>query len=147
MAYEDLSACLEQEEVLLTRIRDISVQMETQCSLPNPAPGELVQQRQVYLDRLKKCGDRVTALLGKLDPCERERLSAVLSSGVNREECSTQEAPLLERGAKCRSLLRETVALDRESLKQIKKECDRLQKLVNESRRGEKAGLFRDYVD
>ena len=146
MAYEDLSACLEQEEVLLTRIRDLSVQIEVQCGFPTPAPGELVRQRQVYFDRLKKCVGRVTALLGKLEPGERQRMSAVLSSGAKRDECSAQELPLLERGARCRSLLREAAASDRESLKRIKKECDRLQKLVNESRRGKRDELFGGYA-
>lgn len=145
MAYEELLACLDQEEVLLARIRDLSVQIEVQSGLPDPAPGELVQQRQVYFDRLKKCRTRAAALLGKLEPGERERMSAVLSSGVKRDECSAEELPLLERGARCRSLVREAAAADRESLEQLKKERDRLQKLVNESRRGKKAGPFGNY--
>lgn len=146
MAYEELLACLDQEEVLLTRIRDLSVQIEVRCGLPDPVPGELVQQRQVYFDRLKKCRARAAALLGKLESGERGRLNAVLSSGLKRDECSAEELPLLERGSKCRSLVREAAAADRESLERLKKERDRLQKLVGDSRRGKGTRLFGNYA-
>ena len=132
----ELRACLDQKEVLLTRIKDFSRRIEVRCGLPDPSPAGLITERQVYLDRLKKCEARVSALLGRLPAGERDRGEQILSGRLPREECSASERDLLESGIRCRSLLREISASDSESLKQIKKERDRLQKLAGGSRPG-----------
>ncbi|QAT50669.1 hypothetical protein EQM14_13360 [Caproiciproducens sp. NJN-50] len=144
---EELQACLDQKQVLLTRLLNLSRQIETQCSREKPEdPSALIRQRQVYIDRLKKCADRIGLLLAKLPHEERERTDSILSARLPKAQCSAGEASAMEREAQCRSLLRELSASDAESRRQMKKECDRLQKLVNNSRgKGKKDSLFSNF--
>lgn len=147
MAYEELLACMDQKEVLLTRIRDLSRRIEVRCGLPDASPAEPITERQIYIDRLKKCEARVSSLLARLPAEERDRADRVLSARMRQKECaSDDEKALLTYGARCRSLLLEITAFDAESLKQMKKERDRLQKLVNDSRTGRGDGLFSHYI-
>ncbi|MVB09760.1 hypothetical protein CAFE_04250 [Caprobacter fermentans] len=132
---EELLACVDQKEVLLTRIFNLARQIEVVCCEPeHPAPTALIQQRQVFLERLKKCADRVSFLIGRMPAPDQERVSGVLSGRVSKQECSEQEQLLRDRETRCRSLLRGALASDAESARQMKKERDRLQKLVNDSR-------------
>lgn len=141
---EELRACLNQKQILLTRLLNLSRQIEAQCSREKPEdPSALIQQRQVYLDRLKKCADRIALLLTKLPPAERERTDAILFARVPKAQCSAWERSVMKQEAECRSLLREISASDAESKRQMKKECDRLQKLVSDSRgKGKNNSLF-----
>lgn len=145
---EELLACLNQKKVLLTRLLNLSRQIEVQCAHREPeAPFSLIQQRQVYLDRLKKCADRITLLLEGLPPEERERIRSVLSGRLPKDRCKTEETGAMQSEVECRSLLRGISASDTESKKQMKKECDRLQKLVNDSRgKGRKNSLFSNFT-
>ncbi|WP_411676505.1 hypothetical protein [Caproicibacter sp.] len=134
-AMEELLACVDQKEVLLTRIFNLARQIEVVCREPeHPVPTALIQQRQVFLERLKKCADRIALLVGKMPAPERERVSGVLAGRVSKQECSAQEQLLRDGETRCRSLLRGTLASDAESGRQMKKERDRLRKLVNDSR-------------
>lgn len=146
MTMEDLKACLIQKQVLLTRLVNLSRQIETQCAREEPTdPSSLILQRKVYLDRLKKCADRITLLLKQIPPEERKRVDSVLSGHLPEALCNAEEAEVMKRETSCRALLREISASDTESRKYMKKECDRLQKLVNDSRgKGEQLSpLFR----
>lgn len=135
MTMEDLKACLVQKQVLLTRLVNLSRQIETQCAREEPAdPSPLILQRKVYLDRLKKCADRISFFLKQVPPEEKKRIGAVLSGHLPESLCSAEEAEVMKRELECRALLREISASDAESQKYMKKECDRLQKLVSDSR-------------
>lgn len=148
MAMEELLACLNQKHVLLTRLLNLSRQIEVQCNRETPAdPSAFIHQREVYLDRLKKCADRIAHLLAILPPEDRKRMESVLSSHLPKNQCSAEEAGVMEQEAECRSLLREISASDAESKRQMKKECDRLQKLINDSRgNGGKNSLFSNFT-
>lgn len=146
-AMEELQVCVHQKQIFLTRLADLSQQVETQCCRPEPSdPSPLLRQRQVYLDRLKKCTDRISALLRKLSPEEHGRMDAVFSANLPKSQCSPVEMEIMEKERECRSLLSEISASDAESARQMKRECDRLQKLVNDSRsKGKKDSLFSGY--
>lgn len=140
----ELRACLEQKEVLLTKLLNLSRQIETQLEepdVPNPLP--VIQQRQVYLDRLKKCTSRITAMLDGLPSAKRAHIKSLLSMQRTTDSRSPEEAELAQLEAKCRALLRRINASDSISKSRIKKERDRLQKLVNDSRKkGQKNSLY-----
>ena len=134
MAHEELLACLDQMEVLLTRVKDLARRIEIQSGAGSTAPNDLLGARQVYIDRLKKCENRVSALLSRLPEGERRQMKTVLFSGSLPDGASPEETALSGYGARCRSLQREIRACDFESIKQIKKERDLLQKRINDSR-------------
>lgn len=133
MAYEELLACLDQMEVLLTRVKDLARRIEIRSGEPDADPNEPLAERQVYIGRLEKCEKRISALLSRLPSGERGRVERVLFSG-GESGGFPEEAALAGYGARCRALRREIRACDAESLKQIKRERDRLQKRINGSR-------------
>jgi broad specificity phosphatase PhoE len=141
---EELQACLDQKKILLTLLLNLSRQIEVQCAYEEPDdPSPLIFQRQVYLERLKKCVDRIAQVLEKLPDKEHERMTLVFSSRLPMAQCSAEERGASECEVECRSLLREISVSDAESKRQLKKECDRLQKLVSDSRgKGRKNSLF-----
>lgn len=146
MPYEELKSCLEQKEILLTRIMNLARQIEVQCTFPDPELLDLLQQRQVYIDRLKKCSELLIVLTKQLDSRESERIGRVLSAQVEKETCSAEELRLMERESKCRTLLRETAAMDSESAKRIGDERDRMKSLISRSRKSKDGPLFSHFT-
>lgn len=120
----------------MTRVLNLSRQIEVLCCQPDhPNPADSILQRQVYLDRLKKCTDRVRLLTGRLEPEQKERIKRLFSADLPETECTASEMDLAKQGAVCRSLFREISATDAESQKAMKSECGRLHQLASDSRR------------
>jgi hypothetical protein len=144
---EELQNCLKQKEILLTRIYNLSRQIEVESMAQNDStPTQTILQRQVFLDRLKKCSVLIFRLCKQLPPAEQIRVKKVLAADLPKSECTAAEAETLEREANCRFLLRKICASDSNSKKQLKKECDRLKRQVNSSRsKGNQNSLFPNY--
>ena len=131
----ELQACIEQKQVLLTKLRDLSQQIELQCDKSEHRDlADFVEKRQIYLDRLKKCTNRITVLTKKLPPHEQQRMNLILSAKLSKEQCNTEEIHLLDVEVNCRTLLQQISSYDANSRQKIKQECDRLRGLVNDSR-------------
>lgn len=131
----ELRTCLEQKQVLLTKLLSLSRQIKDQCYQPEKTtPSALIEQRQIYLTRLKKCVDRINFLVEKLPPQEHERMNIILSAQSSKPACTQAESELWKLEVKSHSLLQEIYSCDAESKKKMKEECDRLRKLVNDSR-------------
>ncbi|MFU0831589.1 MAG: hypothetical protein ACFWUC_01400 [Oscillospiraceae bacterium] len=131
----ELRTCIEQKQVLLTKILNLSRQIKNQCNQPEQMnPSFLIEQRQIYLNRLKKCVDRIGLLVGKLPPQEQNRINTILSAPSPKPICTPEESELWDLEVKSRSLLQEICSCDEESKKKMKEECERLRKLVNDSR-------------
>ena len=130
-----LPQCMEQKLVLLTKISDVTKQIEVQSRQEEINLGDLADRRQVFIDRLKKCQNMIDAACRQLPPEQQERRKKILSGRFPEEECTPEEARLLKIGAKCGVVLQETLAMDREAHDRLQKECDRLQKLLHSSRR------------
>ncbi|MCI1965338.1 MAG: hypothetical protein LKJ17_04300 [Oscillospiraceae bacterium] len=145
---EELQNCLKQKEILLTRIYQLALNIESESLKPDgPAPTNEILQRQVLLDRLKKCSAHISQLCGQLAPESQNRIRKVLAAGLSKSECTEAEVETMAREANCRSLLKKICACDSNSKKQLKKECDRLKKQVNSSRsKGNQGSLFPDYI-
>ena len=97
-AMEELKACVNQEQIFLTRLADLSQQVETQCCRSEPSdPSPLLRQRQVYLDRLKKCVGRISVLMRKLPSEEQGRMNAVFSARLPKGQCNPEEMEIMEK--------------------------------------------------
>lgn len=68
MDYETVKACMNQKIVLLKKIRELSREIELHCCESNLDPTKLPNQRQVYLDRLKKCESLLSAQVERQTP-------------------------------------------------------------------------------
>ena len=140
-----LPDCMTQELVLLTKISDITKQIEVQSRQKEIHLDGLAENRQIYIDRLKKCRQMIEAACQPLLPEQQERRKKILSGRFAKEKCTPEEAKLLELGAKCNSVLQEMLVTDREARERLQQECDRLQKLLHTSRRpAAKKGYFKN---
>ncbi len=138
MEYDCLLACWEQRNVLLTAILNLTGQIEVQSSQLDIRLGDLPEQRQVYIDRLKKCNRMIDGYKSKAGETERARLREVLSGKADPAECTEEERRLADCAQKSRRLLDSTLASDTEARRKIRLECDRLRKRIRSARR--KAG-------
>lgn len=137
-----LTEYLKQELILLTRIEDITKQIEVQTRQSEIQMGSLVDQRQLYLDRLKKCRQMIESVCAPLPPEQRERQKKILAGQFPQKECSPEEARLLELGAKCRMVLQRTLATDREARERLQRECSRTREQLLAYRKGAAVGKY-----
>lgn len=131
-----------QELILLTKISDLTKQIEVQSRQNDSRLDGLAGQRQLYIDRLKKCRQMIDRACASLPPEQCERQKKILAGRLPAEECSAGEARLLELGAKCGAVLRETLSADREARERLQRECDRTRAQLAALRKGTAAGKY-----
>ncbi len=138
MDYGRLLMFWDQRIVLLTAILNLTKQMEAQSSQKDIQLGDLPEQRQVYIDRLKKCNRMIDVCQNKAKEDELARLEQLLSGKGGVEPRTPEERRLADYAQKSRCLLDSILASDVEAQRKIRIECDRLQKLMRSAR--QKAG-------
>lgn len=121
---------------------EISIRMESLSKLPHPDPENLPEERQVYIDRLKKCDRLIDSQVNRLSSNEQTRVNHALSSNLKKTDCTPEEFELSECSTACRSLLRGIVATDQVSMERFREESKRLQQLVNQSRQKQNGSMF-----
>ncbi|HCW80688.1 MAG TPA: hypothetical protein DG942_06235 [Ruminococcaceae bacterium] len=133
--------CMKQKVVLLTKILNITKMMEVQSQQKEVDLGGLPDERQTYIDRLKKCEGIIKKACLSVPEEKQAEVKGVLAGKFPDESCSTpEEKELLHYGIKCSSLLSMTLPLDRECRKNLQKECDRLRSLIHTSSAGSNIG-------
>lgn len=132
--YENLMQCLDQKIVLLTRVYDLSSQMEALSGEADFDLGLLPQQRQVFLERLQKCDALIGTLSAKLPPEAGPRAEAAIRGKIKKEDCSNDELPLFQSGTEIRSLLRRILASDEQTRGRVQAQCMHLGTLLRSSR-------------
>lgn len=135
MEYERLLALWDQRTVLLTSVLDLTKQIEAQSRQEDIQLGDLPEQRQVYIDRLKKCNRAIDASAGKANPEDRARLKRILAANPDLTSCTQEERRLAAYARESRRLLDSILASDTEARRKIRLECDRLRKLARSSRK------------
>ncbi len=133
---------MKQKKILLEKIMQMSSQMESLSKQTHPDPGNLPQERQVYVDRLQKCEHLLNGQINRLSSNEQTRMKIVLSSNLKKTDCTPEESELSEYGVACRSLLRCIVATDQVSMERFREERQRLEQLVNQSRPKQNGPIF-----
>lgn len=68
-----LLSCMEQKIILLTKTSDLTKQMEVRSKQEDIEMGDLAAQRQVFIDRLKKCESVIASCIDGLPEEQRER--------------------------------------------------------------------------
>ena len=131
---ENLLPCMEQKVILLTKILDLTKQLEVSSKQKDIDLGNLPAERKIYIDRLLKCHNLIINILNKSEVAEREHLEKILTIKVDRATCNEEELKLLEFTQKSQELLSKTIALDQVLTHNIEQERDHLRDLVNQSR-------------
>jgi hypothetical protein len=140
MEENKIIACLKQKKILLERVYNITKQLEAASIQPDIDFGDLPQQRQVYIDRLKKCERLLSACIGELPPEDMEHVKGLLSGSAHSDTPGGPDVEYSRYGTDIRSMLGGIVAMDNEILRNTKKERDRQHRRMKEARKGKNAG-------
>ncbi|GEM_PF-909273 len=95
MSNEQLIPCMEQKVILLTKILDLTKQIEVRCKQNEILIDELLQMRKGYLSRVEKCNFLIDKILAEAQSDETDRLSELLAAKVGEHGCSDDELTLL----------------------------------------------------
>lgn len=137
-----LRKCMEQKLLLLTKISNLTKQIEVQSRQKDIEIGNLPEQRQIYIGRLKKCEAIIHNTCCMLPVEKQERSRAILSGKAAQGSCTVEETEFLQYGVKCRGLLQDILSMDSICRKRLQKECDRLQKLLQSGHRVTSRGAY-----
>lgn len=132
---ELLLSCMKQKLILLTKTSDLTKQMEVHSMQTDIEMGDLADQRQVFLDRLKKCESVIASCNATLPEKQQKRQKKILHGDFPKEECSASETELLECAVKCRELLCNILTMDKQVRERLQNECSRLQNLLHNARK------------
>lgn len=133
---DKVKICLEQKKILLVKIMNLTKQLEARSKQPDIRFEDLPQQRQVYIDRLKKCEKLLSSYINELPEDQSNRLKNIMSGDVLESECKADGQECFECSAKIRSMLGSIVAMDNEILRNTKKERDKQQRRIKHLRKG-----------
>ena len=139
MTDEKLLFALEQKTLLLTKIADLTKQIEVKSKQKEIRLENLPTQRQILLNRVEKCNRMIDGCVKSLPEDSRERMRQILAGKIRPEECTPEETVLLRHSLKCLSLLRTILAENNIAVVRVRKERNRLQKAMSKLRKDSNA--------
>lgn len=136
MINDKIKICLGQKKILLTKILNITKQLEARSKQPHIRYDDLPQQRQIFIDRLRKCENLLSSYITGLSGMESIRVKKILSGGIRKCDCTQDEQEIYDCSDEIRSKLGNIVAMDNEILRNTKKERDKQQNKLKKLRKG-----------
>ena len=134
---EQLILCLEQKVILLTKILNITKQIEVRSAQPEIKLDDFLEQRGVFIERLNKCNSLIKSIVSQSASEEKSRIKMLLNLQVSESNCNSDEEKILKLSKKCSELIKRTTDLDSVAHQRIKKERDELMEKINELRKKE----------
>ena len=132
MNNEQLRDCLEQKALLLTRILDVTKQIESRCGESEIRLDDLLEQRGAYMDRVDKCDSLIARLTDGLPADERQALQNALG---HPEQIAETADPALDLIRKCHHLTRQAISLDHSARRLLERRYEDVRESLNASRR------------
>lgn len=132
---DKLIFALEQKKLLLTKIADLTKQIEVRSKQKEIQLENLPAQRQILLDRVEKCNHMADRCIASLSGERQEKMKRILSGQALPEECSPAEAKLRQDSLDCLALLRTILAENTVAVNRIRTERNRIQAHLSSLRR------------
>lgn len=126
----------EQKTVLLTRILDLTKQIEVRCKQKEIDLDDFLKRRRNYLIRIIKCNSLIDAALSQSDPSERERIERILAAEIGEIRLTEDELNLLHLARRCSELAAKIVCINRNAARYLKSGLDVLKKSVGQAEAG-----------
>lgn len=144
MPYEEIIACLEQKVVLMTKILDLTKQIEVRCRQPRIALDDFLDRRRTYMGRVDKCNHLISVLLADCSEDGRARLRKLMAGGAVGGE-TEEERKIEGLAAKSRMIAQRATAVDRDANEELRRRYNEVRKELNAVRRqGVDAMFYRD---
>lgn len=137
---DEIIACLEQKVLLLTKIWNLTKQIEVRCTQQEVELDQFLELRGIYIDRVKKCNSLIQKLTKNLPAEQQERLTRLLQpDAIQDDQCgSDEERKILKLSRDCADILQKAGALDQIARETLQKQCTELQEKINQLRKDEK---------
>lgn len=135
--------CLEQKKLLMTESLNITKQLEVQSKQEEDEVSEIVDRRQILIDRMKKCDLLINKSLEEMeDSNNREQWSAVIAdSEVKTDDEMLKKA--VEYKSEINSLCSQIVDLNKSANENYKSALNRAKQNLIEYRKNNKgSSLF-----
>ncbi len=141
---EKLAFALGQKVSLLTKISDLTKQIEVRSRQKEIDLEDLAAKRQVLMDRVKKCDGMIGRCAEALDEDSRARLRRI-AAGEAPRDCSPEETALLQLSRKSLALLRSIIAENSVAVACVRERRNRVRKRLSKLRESGNAaggGMF-----
>lgn len=144
MFNREMMLCLEQKEILLTDILNLTKQIEVRCGEPEANLEHLLEIRAALMTRCDKCDRLLESLAGQLPEEERAFAAEILHRRNGGRSVAGEEGQramaLLQH---CDVLFSRAAALNRLAMENLKKRRDNVQEKLKQARRaGKPRGIF-----
>jgi hypothetical protein len=143
MPNNEIITCLEQKVILLTKVLDLTKQIQVRSRQPEIDLENFLEQRGSFMKRVQKCTDLVSSLTKQMPLEQQERLTRLFHFAVTEEGCNEEELLILTLSQKCAALLQQTASLDRSAYNAIKKQSDDAREKLSQLRKeGKSPSMF-----
>lgn len=142
MACDKIISCLEQKVILMTKILDITKQIEVRCKQSRITLDDFLDKRRDYMNRVNKCNHLISTLLAELSEEEQKRLKKLMSGAESLQDKTEEEQQIEELAAKSRTIVQKAASIDRSANELLKKRYIEVRGKINESRKKSAGFMF-----
>ena len=140
---EQLMVCLEQKVILLTKILDLTKQIEVRCKQSDIQLDNFLAQRSLFMERITKCDHLIANLIDRMPSDQQEHIRQLLKTATEERPCTADEKTILTLSKKCSSLKRRIVSIDSSARELLKANQDSIKEKLKSARaNGQQQTLF-----
>lgn len=114
--YELALLCLEQKNVIVKEVMDITKRMEEESLKEEINLDSLIAERQSRIDRIKKCDQMLASTTDGLEESERERIQGIVNGSNSADFLNPNEEKMADYVVKTKADLKTTVEIDRRTM-------------------------------
>jgi hypothetical protein len=135
MADNQMITCLEQKVILLTKVLDLTKQIQVRCKQPEIELDDFLEQRVPYMKRVQKCNDLISALTKQMPLEKQNRMTQLLNAEIIEKDCEEEELLILILSKNCRTIMSRIASLDKSANELIKKQYGAVREKLAELRK------------
>lgn len=145
MFSNEIMVCLEQKEILLTQILNLTKQIEVRCNEPEVELEHFLDQRSLLMQRVDKCNDVIAHQLSELTPAQQSRSKLLLALKIDKQDCSDEERAALELVARCNSLFQRAAVLNKSANDEMQQQYKEVKEKIKQTHKvGKGQNMFQN---
>lgn len=139
MFSQEILLCLEQKEILLIEILNLTKRIEVRCAEPEIHLEHLSEQLGPLIARTEKCDRLIASLVGALPEPEQSAVKNILNRRCEEISLDGDQKKALRLAEHCAVLFRQAAALHRFATESLTKRRDEAQQKLKELRKPSKS--------
>ncbi len=138
MSIQEIAACLEQKKILLTKVMNLTKQIQVRSRQEEIDLEDFLEQRVPYMERAKKCDDLIAHIIQQFSPEEQERISKIQMGEIPEEECAEEELTVFRLSSECKKTFDRILFFNDSAYKSIQQQYESTRIRLNQLRKDEK---------